>query len=155
MARATTVKDVRGLNAALRRLPKEASAQLRVAAKAIAADIAGEAAERARGLGGVAGLVAPTIRASKDRVPVVKMGGTGKLPDAGSDWTHARSGPRQTVGDVIFGAEFGGGARDTTQQFRPHKGTQGYFLWPTVRDRSDDIQERYGEALQAALEAIP
>jgi len=28
----------------------------------------------------------------------------------------------------------------------------GYFLWPTVRDRSDEMQDRYSEALMDALE---
>lgn len=151
-AKTTTYTTVQGLNKALSRLPKEASAELRKASKAIAKDIADEAAGKARGQGGVAALVAPTIRAASDRVPVIKMGSSKKLPESGSGWTHGRSGSRQTIGDVIWGAEFGGGARPTTQQFLPHKGTVGYFLWPTVRDNSDDMQDRYSEALLDALE---
>jgi hypothetical protein len=153
--RAAVVHDVKGLNAALRRVPKEASVELRKASARIAKGIADEAAGRARGVGGVAALVAPTIRAGRDRVPLVKMGGPGRLPTAGDGWERTRDGSRQTVGDVIWGAEFGGGARSTTLQFMPHKGTIGYFLWPTVRDRSDETQEAYGEALQAALEDVP
>jgi len=151
MTKATTYTTVKGLNKALAKLPKEASAELRTAAKAIAADIAQEAQGRAKGQGGLAALVAPTIRAARDRVPVIKMGGSGKLPAAGGDWEHSRSGARQTIGDVIWGAEFGGKGRATTQQFLPHKGTAGYFLWPTVRDRSDEMQDRYSEALLDAL----
>lgn len=154
MTKTTTYTTVKGLNRALSQLPKEASAELRTAAKAIAADIAQEAQGRARGQGGLAALVAPTIRAARDRVPKIVMGSARKLPESGSDWERGRSGSRQTVGDVIWGAEFGGGARDTTQQFLPHKGRTGYFLWPTVRDNSDDMQERYSEALDDALESI-
>lgn len=151
MTKTTTYTTVKGLNRALSQLPKEASAELRTAAKAIASDIAQEAQGRAKGQGGLAALVAPTIRAARDRVPVIKMGGSGKLPAAGNDWEHSRSGGRQTIGDVIWGAEFGGRGRPTTQQFLPHKGTAGYFLWPTVRDRSDEMQDRYSQALDDAL----
>jgi hypothetical protein len=150
----TTYTTVAGLNKALAKLPKEASAELRTASKAIASDIAQEAQGRARGQGGVAALVAPTIKAYRDRVPTIRMGGTKKLPTEGAGWERTRDGDKQTIGDVIWGAEFGGRARSTTMQFLPHKGTVGYFLWPTVRDRSDDMQERYSKALDDALESI-
>lgn len=154
MPKTTTYRNVAGLNKALRSLPKEASAELRKASKVIAADIATEAQGRARAQGGLAAIIAPTIRASTDRVPAVKMGSTASLPTSGNGWTHPRTGARQTIGDVIWGGEFGGGARDTTQQFLPHRGRLGYFLWPTVRDRSDDIDARYSEALDAALQDL-
>lgn len=141
---------VKGLNKALRSLPKEATVQLREASRDIATFVADEARDRAVRVGGVAVYVAPTIRSTRDRVPVVRMGGTNKLPSN----TRNRLGGRQTVGDVAFGAEFGGRGRPTTQQFQPHRGTQGYFLWPTIRARSDDIQERYSEALLDALGRI-
>ena len=35
----------------------------------------------------------------------------------------------------FYGQEFGGGARSRTRQFPPHRGREGYFLWPTVRKR--------------------
>lgn len=35
----------------------------------------------------------------------------------------------------FYGQEFGGGARPRTRQFPPHRGREGYFLWPTVRRR--------------------
>ena len=156
-AKTTTYTSVAGLNRALRKLPKEASAELRTAAKAIAADVAKEAQERAKGQGGLAALVAPSIRAARDRVPVIKMGSAAKLPSSGNDWERGRSGKGQTIGDVIWGAEFGGGKWErtagggSTLQFLPHKGQQGYFLWPAVRANSDDMQERYSQALLDAL----
>lgn len=154
MTRTKTYTSVPGLYKALSKLPKEASARLRTASREIAQDIADEAAGRARGQGGLAALVAPTIRGTRDRVPKVLMGGSGRLPTEGASWARSRSGSRQTVGDVIWGAEFGGGARDVTRQFLPHLGRTGYFLWPTVRDRSDDTQDRYSEALLDALRDI-
>lgn len=150
-AKTTTYTTIAGLNKALRKLPKEASTELRNASLAISRDIAKEAAGRARSQGGLAALVAPSIKAKYDRVPAIKMGSTAKLPEEGSDWTHSRGGSRQTIGDVIWGAEFGGKGRATTQQFMEHRGTRGYFLWPTVRDNSDEMQDRYSEALLDAL----
>ena len=154
MAKMTAYSSVAGLNKALRRLPKQASAELREASVVIARKVADQASQRASSTGGVARLVAPTLTATRDRVPVVKMGGSRRLPDHGAGWEHSRSGSRQTVGDVIWGAEFGGGKRRTTQQFLPHLGTTGYFLWPTVRALGHDIHEEYSEALDDALQAM-
>lgn len=155
MARKTTTyNNVKGLNRALARLPKVASAELRGASQAIALFVANDARSAAVRVGGIARHVAPTIVASRDRVPVVKMGSRARLPTSGTSYQRSRNGSRQTVGDVIWGAEFGGGARPTTQQFRPHLGTRGYFLWPTVRAQSDHIHERYSQALLDALGRI-
>jgi len=75
--------------------------------------------------------------------------------------------------DVFFGTEFGGGKhgkgnpaprksfRDGstkgggyTKQFRPHRGRQGYFFYPTVRDEGDTIERLYGEAVQRVLRKV-
>jgi len=141
----TAYNSIAGLNKALTKLPKEAASELRGASKDIASHVADKAAGRARGMGGPAALVAPSIRATRDRVPVVKMGGSARLRPGSAT---------QTVGNLIWGAEFGGQARPRTMQFLPHKGTVGYFLWPTVRDDSDYIQERYSSALLDALNQV-
>lgn len=152
-----TFKTVAGLNKTLRQLPKEASAKLRDASVTIARMVAGDAAARARSVGGLAAFVAPTIKPTRDRVPKVQMGSNAKLPDAGDGWVHGRAGKRQTVGDVIWGAEFGGGGRATTQQFKPWLGNDtgaGYFLWPAVRQDSDRIDREYSQALREALQQL-
>lgn len=157
MATKVTFTSVAGLNKALRKLPKEASAKLRDASQDIAKKIASDAADAARSQGGLAAIVAPSIRASRDRVPVVRMGDSSPLPTSGTGYTRSRSGTRQTVGDVIWGAEFGGGARPTTTQFRPWRGSgngAGYFLFPTVKDAHEFIQDEYSDALLDALNKI-
>lgn len=158
MARMTTTyTKLSGLNRALRQLPKEASGRLKQAARGIAGLVADSAASKARSEGGIAALVAPTLRPANDRVPLVRMGSAQRLPESGDGWERDRSGPGQTIGDVIWGAEFGGGRRATTRQFEPWRGsgdTAGYFLWPTVRAKGDEIGVRYSEALKDALEAI-
>lgn len=154
MARKTTYKTVEGLNRALRSLPKEVSAHLRDEAQAIAGDIAKEASRRASRVGGVARYVGPSIKAKRDRVPVVQMGGTKRLPTAGTGWERSRKGSGQTVGDVMYGSEFGGGYRPATRQFMPNTGTEGYYFYPAVRDLGDKALERYSRALAKALDDI-
>lgn len=148
MAKTFTFYQVEGLNRALRSLPKAASSKLRDASQVIAGKVATDASGAARSQGGVAGLVAGSIRSGRDRVPLVRMGSAARLPGD-------RKGQRQTVGDVIWGAEFGGGARPTTRQFKPWRGNStgaGYFLWPTVRGDREFIEQAYGDAILAAVD---
>lgn len=157
MAKTTDYNTIAGLNAALRKLPKEATAKLRDASAEIAGKVASDAAAKARSVGGVAKYVAPSIRVRRDRIPMVQMGNSSRLPTAGDGWSRSRTGSRQTVGDVIWGAEFGGGLTPNTRQFMPWRGSShgaGYFLWPTVRDNRLEIAATYSEALLEALEAI-
>jgi len=140
MAKTFTFSHVAGLQRTLRTLPKDLSAELRDASVDIAESVAGKASLRARMVGGVAKYVAPTIRARRDRVPKIVMGGTTRLP--------GRTGPNQTVGNVIWGAEWGS---TRYRQFPPWS-REGRFLWPTVDDQSDETMERYGEALMDAVD---
>lgn len=149
MGRTHTFKSVKGLNRVLRALPKALRAELRDASAAIATDVAAQAAVRASSVGGVARDVAPTIKARRDGVPKVVMGGTTSLPPRDG---RPRTGPNQTVGNVIWGAEFGSGKH---RQFDPWRGSgagAGYFLWPTVAAMSDEIEERYGDAILDAID---
>ncbi len=143
-----------GLNAALRKLPKDTVSRLRDASVTIAAKVASDAQGRAQQEGKLAALVGPSIRATRDKVPVVRMGGATRLPDSGAGWSHSRKGSHQTVGDVLFGSEFGGGRRPTTQQFLPWLGHTGYFLWPSVRADDAYITTEYSAALNKALQDI-
>ena len=154
MAARMTFTSVEGLNKALRRLPKDATARLRDASKDVASKVAADAQRRASAEGGIAALVAPTIRASRDRVPVIRMGGTQKLPTSGGDWERSRDGDRQTIGDVMWGAEFGALAYTQFKDWTGNDEGAGYFLWPAVRGDSEWIQKRYGEALDDALQAL-
>ena len=158
---------VEGLNEMLRRLPPTLAQELRYESFDIAQVIVDDARQRAMAFG-VARYVAPTIKVKRDRVPIVRMGGSGKLPVSGSWGTRSRSGSRQTVGDVIWGAEFGGGARKTTRQFgmyqdfwngrrrsdgswTRHRSGVGRFLYPAMREHSPYARARYLQALDNAL----
>lgn len=151
----TRVYTVEGAQRAIAKLPRELQKELRVASKAIASDIASDASARAASQGGVAGLIARYIKARSDRYPVVEMGSRARLPTSGTKWSRKRSGSRQRVVDLMWGAEFGGGPPRTPQfSNHPHRGTRGYFLYPTVRDRERETLDRWLGALQSALERI-
>lgn len=150
-------------NRALSHIPKECTVALTEASGRIASVVAADAAALARNVGGVARLVAPTIRASKGRTPAITMGGTRQIP------RHRRSAPRglkvnvdagalnltnQTIGNVMWGAEFGASNYRQFNPWRGNKGRAGYFLWPAVRDDARYIMDTYADALDDALKAI-
>lgn len=155
MTAKATYYSVAGLNKSLRRLPKEAKVELRNGAERIARKVAADAQARAKSQGKLAAIVAPTIRSGRDTVPIVKMGSASRLPEAGGDWQRTRSGSRQTIGDVIWGAEFGGGRR--APQFLPWRGSgdgAGYFLWPTVKADRGYIEDTYNDAMAEAEASV-
>lgn len=93
--------------------------------QAIAAELAGQARALALGLGSVHAHVASGIQAQGRKV-----------------------GLNVAAQPAILGAEFGGGARPTTRQFPPWKGTgpqAGYMLYEAIRQRN--VVEKYGELL--------
>jgi hypothetical protein len=54
------------------------------------------------------------------------------------------------MGALLWGVEFGGRQRPTTQQFLPHLGTTGYALWPVVREELGDAITTWADALYDA-----
>lgn len=145
-----TLRGIKGLNKMLNDLPKEVQARIRDESVAIAGDVATEARGRASsgGVARVARYVAPTIRATRDRVPVVRMGGSASLPSRDG---RPRTGSRQTVSAVMWGAEFGSVEH---RQFMPWGGSSdsaGYFLWPSIR--LDEAVERWADAVEDAMRA--
>jgi hypothetical protein len=78
---------------------------------------------------------------------VVVMGGSAPLPPR----EHPRRGKKQTVGNVMWGAEWG--SNQYTQFEKPVK--RGRMLWPTVDEQSDEMMRRWSSALADALRKTP
>jgi hypothetical protein len=148
MAKTTAYSDPAALNRALRKLPKAVTKELRDASVVIAAKVSGKAQTRGSAQPGIAPVAARSIRPRRDRVPKIAMGGSAPLP-ARSDGV-ARKGKHQTVGDIIWGAEFGS---RRFSQFRPPV-KPGYFLFATVKAESDEIDDEYSDALLDALNKV-
>ena len=92
------------------------------------------------------------MRAKSDRVPTVRLSeNTGFVSQSRPNRKRKR---KVTRGDVFFGAEFGGGARPTTRQFLRHRGRSGYFFWPTVRKKKNEIATAYLNAIDKVLNTL-
>jgi len=112
--------------------------------------------------------VAKALRAKRsDRVPTIEMGKQNFVSKSRRNAKRTEA-AKATRLDVFFGTEFGGGkfrsgnptSRQTsrggvvrkgggyTSQFRPHKGTQGYFFYPTVRSEGPNIVRMYANGVE-------
>lgn len=118
---------------ALKDIGKHAEAEIRVAALDLAKEMA--TAVKAAGMaeGSQAALVSTTVKATRDRVPVVQAGGAKKL---GSN--------RKPAFKLLFGSEFGSNAY---KQFgKPHIGNGSYWFFKTVEEHAPEILDRWQEA---------
>lgn len=139
--RRRAVVEVDGLNAtlrALRRYPKEANAALRDAATGIAERQAANLKQAAASVPDRrVSLQASTIRARRDRIPVVVVGGARRFD-------RLRGRPR--AGDVLFGTEFGaieGGPN--AWRFPPAQSS--YWLFRDLSKRHREVVQDWGAAV--------
>jgi hypothetical protein len=121
--------QVQGLSEFLKALKAiDLNKDLAKAHKKVADFIAGKARSRASSSGGVLGITAPSIKSSGTQTQAaINLGGP-RYP-----WA--------------MGAEFGGGRRPTTRQFKPWLGHEGYALFPTIRESRDETMAMYVAAL--------
>ena len=112
-------------------------------------------------------VVATALRARRDRIPTIKLDekrGFVSKSRSNRQRTKGVQGPSlgkkipkpgtTTMGDVFFGAEFGGRRRKTTQQFLRHRGRSGYFFWQAVRDSKSYIVTEYSDAIERVLKKL-
>jgi hypothetical protein len=119
------VEGARETLGAFRHLPREASEALRRETLVLAQDLAGNVAAAARADGPQTALMAPTVRALRDRVPAISAGGSSRV---GSRHKPAYK--------IVFGSEFGATVH---HQFRPHLGRGSYWLFRTVEEHQAQI----------------
>jgi hypothetical protein len=125
------IEGLRELNKALKEIGPAFPREMRSANKEVAGGVAKHALSNALGLGGVAAHVAGSIK-----------------PSAGVN--SASVGIGGPTNPAAGGAEFGGGRRPTTHQFKPWRGSgpgAGYFLYPAIREDADEIVADYMDAL--------
>jgi hypothetical protein len=122
---------------ALNKLPKEANDQIRKKSLELSKDLAGKAQRSGIAEGSQAALVATTVKARRDRVPVVAAGGTKRL---------GRN--RKPAYKLLFGSEFGA---DKLKQYKPHIGSGSYWFFKTVDENKQEIA---GEWRKAADEIV-
>lgn len=164
-------RAIPGLNQFLRdarKLQPEFNKELRKASVEVANHVVQRAQQKARTP--QERLVARGLQARPDRIPKIRVSSSrgyvsGSRPNRGRSQAA-----KVKIIDAWFGVEFGGGKfgagnpkprknyRDGstvgggyTTQFRPHRGTRGYFFYPTVREEGENIERLYGKAVDRVL----
>lgn len=133
------IDGLRQVLAALNQLPKDADVEIRAAAKALADSLALEAQQAGRLEGRQAALVATTVKAGRDRVPVITAGGPKRL---------GRN--RAPAYKLLFGSEFGS---NYYRQFgKPHLSGGSYWFFETVDAEQAQISKAWLDAADAIVE---
>lgn len=122
------IEGARETLAAFREMPKDATTELRKASLKIAESLAVQLRGVAAGDSAQTALMAPTIKAMRDRLPAVQAGGSNR---AGAQSRRSKGQRPTQAGDILFGSEFG--AR-FLKQYRPHRGAASYWFFKTVQD---------------------
>ena len=168
-----TIEGLRPLIRRLNQLPKAAQQEVREAAQAIADDEATRIAAAGRSSDKQSRAAAEFVRARRDRVPSISAGGNRKAGVSGGatagqlffgsefgggsskrftrDVTETKitSARGRTRTKRTFGAVKFAGKKATTNQFRPHLGRTGYWMWPTIRRDEQRMVARWVKALEA------
>lgn len=138
--------NIEGVREALRaftELPKDASQRLRDESLKLAESLAVKAKAEGVAEGAQAALVARTVKAVRDRVPVIQVGGTTRLGRY-----------RAPAYGLLFGSMFGMNARSgwyadsryaksTGRQYKEHRGQNAYWFFPVVERNQREISEAW------------
>lgn len=142
------IEGVRETLALFRKMPKAATVELRNASQRIAEMVAESAKAGAYAEGRQAALLVPTIKAVRDRVPAVQVGGS--KPVGRNDAPAWR---------VLFVSEFGMDKRSgwyaadkydqsIGQQAKPHSGNVGRWFFPSVEPLTPQIEREWNAAAE-------
>ena len=133
MASLTVRMELEGFRetiAAFRELPKDANDKLRDGTLELSEQLAGRIRADARGDSAQSALMAPTVKARRDRVPLVQAGGSRRV---------GRN--RVPAYKVLFGSLFGA---ENYPQFRPWLGPpHSYWFFETVDDAGPEIARHW------------
>lgn len=136
-------------------LPKETSEALRVESGLIGNWLAGKVKQAApHSYNHQAVLIAKTVKVSKDRVPVLSVGGGLKVAKGSK---RARS---QSASAIVFATEFGlNPHHNGPHGFQVHRGAQSYFFLDVIDANATEVAKMWkdavGKVLLAANNATP
>lgn len=124
---------------ALNRLPKDANNELRDRAQKLAESLVPKIQSAARAdVSPQAALMAPLVKARRDRLPVIVAGGTKRVGRR-----------RVPAWAVLFGAEFG--ANRFPQFRKAHTGRDGSWLFGVVESERTAIFRAWDQAADAVV----
>jgi hypothetical protein len=134
-------EGIRETLAAFRGMPRDAQNELRAAALDLSLELAAAAKASGEAEGSQAALVAGTVKAMRDRVPVVQAGGSKRLGSR-----------RKPAWKLLFGSEFGS---NRFRQFpRLHQGRAGVWFFPVIEENAPMIAARWREAADNVIRAF-
>ncbi len=149
-----STSGVRATLRAFAKLPKEANDQLRDRSVALSENLARDVAAAGRARGDQAALMAPTVKANRDRVPSITAGGSKRVG------RHKASAWR-----LLFASEFGMNRKSgwyaaaqyrtsTGRQYEPHVGRHSYWFFSTVELHEPEISREWDKAADAIIRAF-
>lgn len=143
-----SIHGVKAMKAAFRKLPKDATVALKERSGVIAFDLAERIHNSAVGSSRQSAAVAKTVKARRDRVPVVVAGGNARVTRQRR--VSAGQGPTRAY-MLLFGANFGA---SRLKQFRSHRGAgvDDYWFHATVEENTDRIDTEWGRAVDDVAE---
>lgn len=119
---------------AFNKLPKDANKELRERSNKLAQLLAEKAKQNARAdESPQAALLVPTIKARRDRAPVIAAGGARRLGSR-----------RRPAWKLLYGSEFG--SNKHTQFRKSHLGRQGSWLFRTADENEELIDREWNKA---------
>lgn len=146
---------------AFKTMPKDAQDVLRAETKKLVTILAEEMKAKAASAPNPAQamLLARSIKANRDRVPSITVGGGRKIPVKRNKTAGS---PQPMQSDFLFGAEFGvrdggpgtfkqGGRKFAHYSGRMGRGSRGYFIFPTLRKNQEKIRTKYLETVYKLL----
>jgi hypothetical protein len=151
------LSDYRGLLKAISQMDKESQTVLKDDVQSISAWTAQGMVYASYGapMARQAAIVAGTIRANRDRVPSVTIGGSKGRASGGAN-----------AGQLLFGNEFGadrnlkgsagsfpnGGYRFPDRTKSQGRGNAGYWIFPTLKAMQPEIRRRWEQAVLKVLD---
>jgi hypothetical protein len=146
--------DLRGLLKALNQMDKDSQKGLKDEVYSISAWTAQGITQAAFAhpfMPAQAAIIAPTVRASRDRLPTVLIGGSKGRASGGAN-----------AGQLLFGNEFGGernakgslstfpngGYKFPPRSARVGRGNAGYWIFPTLKAMQPEITQRWKAAVE-------
>jgi outer membrane protein TolC len=121
----SSVEGLSGLDSALAALASVADKAANNGIGEWAVSMESQVKNAARASDRMSKMVSRSVVAKRTKGGQLSVGGSGTLPTGTG-----------TYGDVFWGAEFGGGARPETRQFRAWQ-PRGYWFFPTIEPAED------------------
>ena len=150
-------KTYRALMAAFKEMPKDVQTELRQRNQMMMKNLVHQIQQAAHYAPNPRQAVALSkgIRANKDRVPSITIGGGRKAPVSRRSSVNN---PKPTYSDLLYGTEFGqnsspsvhpenkfpqGGRKFPTLSAQRGRGRRGYFIYPTLRKNQEKIRNDF------------